>query len=238
MDTLYIVIPTYNEQENIEEVVSEWYPVIDDKGDDSRLVVVNDGSRDNTLDILNSLKEKYPKLTVLDKDNGGHGPAVLYGYDYAVKNGADYVFQTDSDLQTDPGEFGQFWDEREKNDAIFGYRPHRGDGLSRFLVEKVVCILLFLSFRVKVPDANAPYRLFKADLFKHYLDIIEPDYALPNIILTAFYAYKKNDISFVPISFTARKRGKQKMNIKKIIRIGFKSINDFKHYRKKIGKES
>ena len=52
MDTLYIVIPAYNEQANIEEVVNDWYPVIEERNDLSRLVIIDDGSRDDTYKVL------------------------------------------------------------------------------------------------------------------------------------------------------------------------------------------
>lgn len=237
MDKLIVVVPAYNERENIEELIRQWHPIVEDKPEGSLLVIVNDGSTDDTLNVIESLKEKYPRLGVIDKKNGGHGPAVYIGYKYAVENGADYVFQTDSDLQTDPSEFKDFWDKREDYDAVFGFRPQRGDGFGRVVVEKVVCILLKLFFGVDVPDANAPFRLFKAESMKGYLGLIEPDYALPNIILTAFYKYKKNKICFMPISFEARKHGKQSMNIKKIFRVGVKSLTDFRYYRKKIKNE-
>ena len=234
MDKLFIVIPAYNEQENIEELVSEWYPVIDDKPEGSGLIIINDGSTDNTGAVLSGIKGSYPKLTVINKKNGGHGSAVLCGYRYAVDNGSDYVFQTDSDLQTDPKEFSIFWDKRKEYDAIFGFRPQRGDGIGRSIVEKVVCIMLRIFFGIKVPDANAPFRLFESEKLKKYLDLIDPEYALPNIILTAFYSYKNEKICFLPISFAARKRGKQSMNIKKIFKVGLKSLTDFGYYRNKV----
>jgi glycosyltransferase involved in cell wall biosynthesis len=67
---------------------------------------------------------------------GGHGSAVLYGYRYAIKNNADYVFQTDSDNQTNPAEFEQFWQLRKKYDAVIGNRVHRQDGIQRIMVER------------------------------------------------------------------------------------------------------
>ena len=70
-DSLYIVIPAYNEEENIVQVIEDWYPVVDARSGESRLVIVNDGSKDDTLNVLNKLKETRPKLIVLDKDNGG-----------------------------------------------------------------------------------------------------------------------------------------------------------------------
>ena len=85
------------------------------------------------------------------------------------KNGAGYIFQTDSDGQTKPEQFDRFWDIREQYDAVIGHRTRREDGRSRAFVEKVVCMMLKMYFSVKVPDANAPFRLMKADVVKKYL---------------------------------------------------------------------
>ena len=99
MDTLYIVIPAYNESENIKRTIEEWCPVVEkhNGGGASRLVIINDGSRDDTYEIASAECETHPLLTVLTKPNGGHGSTVLYGYRYALENGADYILQTDSD---------------------------------------------------------------------------------------------------------------------------------------------
>lgn len=82
MEKLYIVIPAYNEQETIESVVREWNPIVEKYGDDSRLVIINDGSKDNTLNILRELEKEFPKLKSLDKPNGGHGATLIYEYKY------------------------------------------------------------------------------------------------------------------------------------------------------------
>ena len=102
MNTLYIVIPAYNEEANIETVVKEWYEVIKERSEESRLVVIDDGSKDSTYAIMQKMAETMPKFVPLTKPNGGHGATVLYGYRYALDHGADYVFQTDSDGQTRP----------------------------------------------------------------------------------------------------------------------------------------
>ena len=84
-DNLYIVMPAYNEEANIEEVVKEWHEVVTNVGPESKLVVVNDGSKDNTYQKLLELKEKSPQLEALTKLNSGHGATLLYVYNYAVE---------------------------------------------------------------------------------------------------------------------------------------------------------
>ena len=62
---------------------------------------------------MESMKKDFPQLIPLDKPNSGHGATVLYLYRYAIENGADYIFQTDSDGQTNPEEFWQMYENRE-----------------------------------------------------------------------------------------------------------------------------
>jgi glycosyltransferase involved in cell wall biosynthesis len=231
-DSLYIVMPAYNEEANIEEVVKEWHEVVTNVGPESKLVVVNDGSKDNTYGKLLELKASYPQLEPLTKDNSGHGATLLYAYNYAVEKKADYIFQTDSDGQTNPAEFEKFWNSRKKYDGIFGYRNKRGDGKARAFVEKVVCMLLRIYFGVKVPDANAPFRLMKTDIVKKYLYKMKPDYNLPNIMMTTYFVYYKEKYRFIPISFKPRQGGVNSINIPKIIGIGWKALGDFRELKK------
>ena len=114
MDILYIVIPAYNEEANIGDVIESWYPIIEkhNGGGQSRLVIIDDGSRDRTLEIMQEAAKTRPLLVPLTKENKGHGATVLYGYKYALREGADFIFQTDSDGQTLPEEFEPFWERR------------------------------------------------------------------------------------------------------------------------------
>lgn len=236
MSSLYIVIPAYNESENIEKLIKDWYPVAEQHNDSgkTRLVVVNDGSKDDTLELLKQFAEERPLLTPLDKPNGGHGPTVLYAYRYAIDNDADWIFQTDSDGQTNPGEFEQFWKLRKEYDAIIGSRPDRQDGWSRKFVEKTLLLILRVTFGVKLPDSNAPFRLMKRELVEKYIKKMPEDFNLPNVMLTTYFAYFKENIKFVDVTFKPRQGGVNSINVKKIIKIGWKAVADFRNLRKTI----
>ena len=233
MDSLYIVMPAYNEEENVRSVVEQWYPLLEGKADNSRLVIADAGSKDNTHNVLLDLQKTHPQLEILHTDNQFHGPKVIALYDYAIKNGIDYVFQTDSDGQTNPDEFACFWNLRKDYTGIFGNRTVRGDGQDRAFVEKVVCFLLRLFFGVKVPDANAPFRLMKCDTVKKYLYKMPQDYNLPNIMMTTYYAFYGELMAFKEISFKPRAAGTNSINIPKIVKIGWNALGDF--YRLKKG---
>lgn len=233
MDTLYIVMPAYNEEENIESVVRSWYPVLKGKSESSRLVIADSGSRDRTHEILEQLRSgEFPQLEILHTDNQYHGPKVIALYKHAIASGADYIFQTDSDGQTDPEEFGAFWKARRKYTGIFGNRKVRGDGKDRAFVEKVVCALVLLYFGVKIPDANAPFRLMKAQTVARYIDKMPEDYNLPNIMMTTYFAYYREPTAFRTISFKPRQAGVNSVNIPRIVKIGWNALGDFRKLKK------
>jgi len=238
MDKLYITIPAYNEAENLDNLIKDWYPIVEryNANGESRMVVINDGSKDNTYEILQEYAHTHPLLVPLTKKNGGHGDTVLFGYRYAIEQGADYIFQTDSDGQTNPEEFVQFWNKRHEYDAIIGNRVVRGDGKSRKLVENTVCMLLRAIFGVRVEDANAPFRLMKTSLVKKYIDRLPKNYNLPNIMFTTYFVYYNEKVKFLPITFKPRQAGTNTINVKRIIKIGWKALGDFCTFKENMKK--
>ena len=239
MDCLYIVIPAYNEEENIRRVLEDWYPVVERHGGGgaSRMVVVDDGSRDGTRKILDEFAAEHPLLVPLTKENGGHGAAVLWGYRYAIQNGADYVFQTDSDGQTLPEEFEPFWERRKAYDMVIGSRVKRQDGFSRVLVTRALRMVLRFCFQVRVEDANTPYRLMRADTLAENLELIPEDFSLSNVAVSAIYAKKGIPVKYLPITFRPRQGGVNSINIPKILRIGRQAVKDFRQINRKVTDE-
>lgn len=228
MDSLYIIIPAYNEADNITNIIDEWYPVIASNNGDgrSRLVIIDDGSKDDTYALASAMTTDREYLTVLTKTNGGHGSTIYYGYKYALDNGADYIFQTDSDGQTLASEFDSFWNDRDKYDAIIGDRTLREDGIARKMVSAVLRMVVAIIFRVKVPDVNTPFRLMKRDALSNALQVVPENYNLTNVALTGVLAKTKANMEFKAITFRPRQAGTNSINIPKIIKIGIKAVTD------------
>ena len=239
MDILYIIIPAYNEAENIGKVIEEWYPVVKKHsgGGRSRLVIIDDGSKDNTFEIMQDHTKNRPLFQPLTKPNGGHGATVLFGYHYALEHHADYIFQTDSDRQTIPEAFEPFWKHRKKADAIIGSRRHREDGFSRIVVTKVLKLVIRLIFGVSVQDANTPFRLMKRELLNRYIDKVPKDFFLTNVLLSVFFVKYHEKVIFHEITFRPRQGGVNSINLRRITKIGFQAVKDFVKIRKTMQKE-
>nr|WP_305138825.1 hypothetical protein [uncultured Schaedlerella sp.] len=119
----------------------------------------------------------------IKKKNSGHGPIVLYGYHYALDNGADYIFQTDSDRQTLATEFIQFWELREKYDMIIGYQNNRKDGFMRIVVTKVLKAVIWIYVGTVILDANTTFRLMSRESLPKNIECVPDDFYLANVIL-------------------------------------------------------
>ena len=208
-------MPAYNEEKNIGTVIEQWYPVVERIGGDSRLGILNDGSKDAT----------YKKLQV---------GTIRRGNLYAVEKGADYIFQTNSDGQTLPEEFWQFWEKRQKCGLLIGYRQKREDGLSRIFVTRILRLVLFLIFGTWVKDANTPYRLMDGKQLAKVLKRIPSGFFLSNVLMTVIYEKHHLYVEYIPITFRPRQAGKNSINMKRIIKIGRQAFADFIRLRGRI----
>lgn len=226
-EILFIVMPAYNEEEAIEETIKSWYKVIEKVGEASRLIVFNDGSKDNTSQIVSRLSTELKQLQLIDKPNSGHGSTCTYAYNYSISQGADFVFQTDSDGQTNPEEFWSFWEQRNQYDFIIGYRALREDGQKRVFASKVLSFVIKIVFRVSVPDSNTPFRLMKVEKLKHLMNAVPTDFFLSNVIISTLVVMRNESQLWLPITFRPRQGGVNSINFKRMFSIGVKSIIDF-----------
>ena len=229
-NSIYFVMPAYNEAENIENTIRQWYPIVkrcNDECGKALLLIANDGSKDETFTIMKNLQVQFPLLVPIDKANSGHGATVLTLYRYAIDNGADYIFQTDSDGQTVPEEFWQMYENRKEYDFQIGHRQGREDGFSREFVTKTLRLVVWLMFHEWVIDANTPFRLMKAEKLEAIMKVIPKDFFLCNVAISAIATKWKYKIAWYKITFRPRQGGVNSINFKRIIKIGWKALGDF-----------
>jgi len=127
------------------------------------VILVNDGSRDNTLSIARELEKENRNIRVVSQKNQGYGGAVKRGFKEAKYK---WVFYSDGDLQFDLSEFKRFIPFTEKYDMVIGYRKIRAEGFRRFLVAKMLRIwnLLFLGFPLFIKDIDCAFKLINRDV--------------------------------------------------------------------------
>lgn len=242
MEKFYFVMPAYNEAENIVETIRQWYSIVEkinmQEGCEAVLAIANDGSKDNTYEVMTRLKheEGLYFFEPLSKSNGGHGQTLLYLYYYAMDNGADYIFQTDSDGQTYPEEFWQMFEHRHDYDFQIGHRKGRQDGISRVFVTKTLQLVVWLMFHEWVTDANTPFRLMQKDKLRAIIDVIPKDYFLCNVAISAIGIKWKYRIKFYEITFRPRQGGVNSINMRRIFKIGWKALGDFRRINKNLKK--
>ena len=233
MEKFYFVMPAYNEAENIQQTIRQWYPVVEKinqmEACEAVLAIADDGSKDNTYQIMSQVKEEggLEHFEPVTKPNGGHGQTVLFLYRHALAHGADYVFQTDSDGQTNPDEFWQMFEHRHDYDFQIGYRKGRQDGAGRVFVTKTLRLIVWLMFHEWVTDANTPFRLMQREKLQDIMDVIPQDYFLCNVAIAAIAVKWNYRIKFYEITFKPRQGGVNSINLKRIFKIGWKALGDF-----------
>ena len=179
---LSVVIPVYNESLNIAYVLDSWDSELKKNNISYCFIIVNDGSTDDSLKIIKSLRYN---IFLLDKHNSGHGRSIRLGYDFSVNFlKSSHILQIDSDGQCDTKYFKHFWEIKNDYDFILGNRTTRGDGLIRKLTSKVSLYATSLLTSMNLKDPNTPYRLFNYETLKKF--IVEKE-----IILLEDYSDKK-----------------------------------------------
>jgi dolichol-phosphate mannosyltransferase len=176
---LVVIVPVYNEQDVIVAVLEEWRRELARHTENFLLLVIDDGSKDETPARLAALR--WPELRVHRHANRGHGQSCLVGYQEAARLGASWVFQIDSDGQCDPAGFAQLWAARNQACVLYGRRVQRDDGFSRRLVTTVLRWSLKLSLHTKLNDTNVPFRLYDAQLAAQAARRVPAGFDLANI---------------------------------------------------------
>jgi dolichol-phosphate mannosyltransferase len=215
-EELAIVMPVYNEQASVRKVVLEWFQEIENWTERFVFLVIDDGSTDSTLKILQRLRSQLgSRLEVISRENLGHGQTCLQGYRIAADRGIRHVMQIDSDGQCDPQYFFRFWRARETYDVIYGFRFRRDDGLKRVLASYVLRATLLAFSRTWCVDANVPYRLMRTQALKPLLSKIPSDFFLANVALAVLLRRAAVREGVIPIRFRERYGGEPSIRLSK-----------------------
>lgn len=224
-----VVMPAYNEEGGIREAIEAVQTNVLTPVAGSELIVVNDGSRDSTGKILDEIAATDPRVRVVHKQNGGHGPAVMTGLSAAR---GDYVFLIDSDNQIPLESFGAFWREAlAGRDGAFGVRRVRKDAELRRVLTVVVRTSLSLLFGVRVYDANVPYKLLRRSLWEEAKRYIPDGTLAPSLFLAVFVLRRRYDIAMIDVPHKDRETGTVSIRRWKLIKFCWRAFQQLLQFR-------
>jgi hypothetical protein len=207
---LWVVLPVFDEAAAIERVVAEWVPALAAADPGFVLLAIDDGSRDETPQILARLAAAEPRLRVHRQANAGHGAACRRGYELATAPGSDaaWVLQIDSDGQCDAADFAAFWEGRHAHPVQLG-RRRRGDGWPRAAISRLLALLVGALAGRRVRDPNVPFRLIERRALERALGRLPAasEVGLLNAALSVVLAETERP-RWVPIGFRPRHAGR------------------------------
>ncbi|MFQ6104068.1 MAG: glycosyltransferase family 2 protein [Candidatus Glassbacteria bacterium] len=204
--SISIILPAYNEEQNIARSIEVSENVLKGLVDDYEIIVVNDGSLDRTEEVVSEISQTNSNVRCLShRVNKGYGAALKTGLKNARKQ---LLFFTDSDLQFDISELKQLMSWIDTHDIVIGYRKRRRDHTGRRFLGWGWTTLVSILFGLKVRDIDCAFKLFK----KKVIDSISIDsigaFVNSEILLRATrmgYSLKE-----VPVTHFPRLNGKAK----------------------------
>ena len=229
---LSVVMPAYNEEGAIEAAVAEVREWVLDRVPGSELVVVDDGSRDGTGAILDRAAAGDPRVRVVHKKNGGHGPALRTGIEAA--RGAR-LFLIDSDRQIPLSAFVPLWSAVEGGrPAAFGVREHRDDPRLRLVLTRVIRASIPLLFGVRFTDANIPFKLFPRAWWDEARPLIPEDTLAPSLFLAVFARSRGYDIAEIGVPHRERQTGVVSIRRWRLLKFCARAFRQLLDFRRKL----
>ena len=221
MAKIFIIIPTYNEKNNISQLLEK---IFTQKISGLNVLVVDDNSPDKTGRLVEELKQKYFDLDILHRqEKSGLGKAYIAGFKLALENGADYIFEMDADLSHDPKYLPDFLKKIESCDLVLGSRYIKDGGVSnwnlaRRLVSRFGNIYARIVLNLPYHDLTGGFKCYRRQVLENIGldDLSSVGYNFQ--IETTYKAHKKGyKIEETPIIFCERAEGKSKFSIKIIL---------------------
>lgn len=162
--TLLLVVPTYNERANLEELAARVFGAVPD----CHLLIVDDDSPDGTAELCRELQARHPNLRLLHRKTGrGLGRAYLAGLDQGLRDGFELVGTMDADLSHNPAHLPGMLELARSHDVVIGSRYVRDGGTINWRIRRILLSWLANMFAAKllgmpVHDATSGYRLYRA----------------------------------------------------------------------------
>ncbi|MBS1854173.1 MAG: glycosyltransferase family 2 protein [Acidobacteria bacterium] len=164
--SLSVFFPAYNDAPSLPELIAKTFAVLRERVEDYEVIVINDGSWDDTAKVLEELRAQYaPHLRVITHEtNRGYGGALRSGFAAARK---EYVFYTDGDGQYDVSELPLLLERMTPSTGLVnGYKLERHDPLHRVWIGKVYNFCARLLFRIRIRDIDCDFRLISRPLLE------------------------------------------------------------------------
>ncbi|MCL6105916.1 MAG: polyprenol monophosphomannose synthase [Actinobacteria bacterium] len=214
-----IILPTYNECENLERFVSKLQEVFAAGGLGGRIIVVDDNSPDGTGEIADRLAGQYGNLSVLHRsEKQGIGPAYLAGFKEALKTDTDFILEMDCDFSHDPAYLPVLLDAAEDADLVIGSRYVAGGrvenwGLGRRLISRGGGMYAKMILGVKINDLTGGLKCFRRQVLETLdLNAVSSQGYGFQIELTYQALRKGFRVKEIPITFADRELGQSKMS--------------------------
>ena len=217
---LSIVMPAYNEEESISETVEQIEEAFAKVNIEHEIFIVNDNSKDGTLEVLKQLAQKYPSVKY-ETNNGpnGFGYAVRYGLE---RFSGDCVAVMMADLSDSPYDLIRYYTTMiEGNyDCVFGSRFIKGGKVIDYpwvkkIINRIANFIIRMVMRIKYNDTTNAFKLYKREVIDGVKPILSPHFnltiELPLKAIIRGYTY-----TIVPNSWTNRKYGVSKLKIKEM----------------------
>ncbi len=221
---LGLVVPVYNEEEAIGQVLTEWCGLLDHMGMRYQIYAYNDGSKDGTAQVLNDAAVAHPgKVVAINKDNEGHGPTILRGYRDASAR-CQWIFQMDSDNEMGSATFPKLWEARAEKDFLLGQRDGRQQPLPRKVISWVSRMVVSIFYGKSIWDVNAPYRLMRAEKFAPIYQAIPADTFAPNVIISGFVGRHKMRFQEFEVPHQDRQTGEVSIKKWKLLKAAMRSF--------------
>lgn len=219
---LVIVMPVYNEEECIVNVIQSWLDILSHIDIRFQILLLNDGSTDSTAQVL-TVFNKNPHINIINKHNSGHGPTILMGYRMALDM-SDWIFQCDSDDEMKAEHFPDLWQKRMNYDVLFGIRHNRSQSSGRKIISMVSRLTVKQLFGKGISDVNVPYRLISNHVMKKIIAHIPDNTFAPNLIISGLIAMYKYRIYEILVPHESRKTGKESLVQLKLWKMTLKSF--------------